>query len=357
MLKELQIPIIQAPMLGATTADIAIAVSQAGGLGTLAAAGSPPDKLERDIAAIRGTTDRPFAVNIFILDEVAPDKDIVEAALDRLKPWRELHGLPTQTIPNTWAESFKHQFAALLNSAPPAASFTFGCLSAEEAQALQARGTYVIGTATTVAEAKAWAAIGADAICAQGFEAGGHRGTFLSGAWESSIGTFALVRTIIKAVDLPVIAAGGIMDGEGIAAALILGASAVQLGTAYLLCDEAVTNAAWRQAIIAAPDDPTRLTRVFSGRYARGIENEFMRALEPVASEIPAYPIQNALTQDLRAAAARAGSPDVLSLWAGQAVKLARAAKAADLTRMLWQETRDVLAARCRDILAHVAAK
>jgi nitronate monooxygenase len=357
MLKDLPIPIIQAPMLGATTAETAIAVSQAGGLGTLAAAGSPPDKLERDVAEIRAATDRPFAVNIFILDEIAPDNATIETALDRLKPWRERYGLPAQTIPNKWAESFKHQFAALLNAAPPAASFTFGCLGAEQAQALQARGTYVIGTATTVAEARAWAAIGADAICAQGFEAGGHRGTFLSGAWESSIGTFALVRTIVNAVDLPVIAAGGIMDGAGIAAALMLGASAVQLGTAYLLCDEAVTHEAWRQAIAGAPDDPTRLTCVFSGRYARGIENEFMRALEPVASEIPGYPIQNALTQDLRAAAARAGSPDVLSLWAGQAVKLARPGKAADLTRLLWQETRDVLAARSRDILAHAAAK
>jgi nitronate monooxygenase len=350
MLNELAIPIIQAPMLGATTAQIAIAVSEAGGLGTLAAAGSSPEKLLQEVAAMREATDRPFAVNIFILDEVSPDPATIETALARLKPWRERYGLPSQTIPNKWAESFKGQFAALVEAAPPAASFTFGCLTAEQARALKARGTYVVGTATTVAEAKAWAAIGADAICAQGFEAGGHRGTFQKNAWESSVGTFALVRTIVQAVDLPVIAAGGIMDGAGIAAALMLGASAVQLGTAYLLSDEATTNAAWRRAIAEAPDDPTRLTRVISGRYARGIENEFMRVLQPVEADIPAYPIQNALTQDLRAAAAKATSPDVLSLWAGQAVKLARTGKAADLTTTLWREAQDALERRSREV-------
>ncbi|MGP0059211.1 MAG: NAD(P)H-dependent flavin oxidoreductase [Beijerinckiaceae bacterium] len=357
MLNELAIPIIQAPMLGATTAELAIAVSRAGGLGSLAAAGSSAAKLMQDVAAIRAATDKPFGVNIFIQSEISPESATVEAALQRLKPWRERYGLPSQSIPNKWAESFKDQFAALLEAAPPAASFTFGCLTADQAGALKARGTFVIGTATTVGEAKAWAAAGADAICAQGFEAGGHRGTFLTNAWESSIGTFALVRTIAKAVDLPVIAAGGIMDGAGIAAALLLGAAAVQLGTAYLLCEEAVTNSAWRQAIEAAPDDPTRLTRVISGRYARGIENEFMRALQPVEAEIPAYPIQNALTQDLRAAAAKANSPDVLSLWAGQGVKLARPAKAGDLTAALWRETREILETRSREILAHGRAE
>jgi nitronate monooxygenase len=350
MLNQLAIPIVQAPMLGATTRDIAIAVSQAGGLGSLAAAGSSPAKIKEDIAAIRAATDKPFAVNMFILKETVPDQATVETALDRLKPWRERYGLP-QSIPNKWSESFKSQFAALVEATPPAASFTFGCLTAEEARALKARGTYVIGTATTVTEAKAWAAIGADAISAQGFEAGGHRGTFLNGAWESSIGTFALVRTIVKALDLPVIAAGGIMDGEGIAAALMLGASAVQLGTAYLLSEEATTNATWRKEIAHVDDDATRLTRVFSGRYARGIENAFMRDFEPVANEIPAYPIQNALTQDLRAASAKANSPDALSLWAGQAVKLARPSKAGELTTLLWQEARDVLAARSHAIL------
>src|SRR5262249_53985112 len=161
---------------------------------------------------------------------------------------------------NQWQQDFAPQFAALVEAAAPAASFTFGILTREQAQALKARGTYVIGTATTVQEAKAWADIGADAICAQGIEAGGHRGAFPAGLRESSIGTMSLTRTVIAAVDLPVIAAGGITDGAGIAAALALGARAVQVGTAYLLSDEATVNAPWRMAIAEAPDDPTRLT-------------------------------------------------------------------------------------------------
>ena len=343
MLDRLEIPIIQAPMLGATTEAIAIAVSNTGALGSYAAAGSRPEKLKLDVAAIRAATSRPFAVNAFVLSPVVPPAGTVQAAMDLLAPWRERYGLPPQSIPNQWAEPFEPQFAAILECAPPAASFTFGILTREQAEALKARGIWLIGTATTVAEAKAWSAIGADAICAQGLEAGGHRGTFLKSAPESAIGTFALVRTIVTAVDLPVIAAGGVTDGAGVAAALTLGASAAQVGTAYLLSDESTISAPWRRAIESAPDDPTRLTRAISGRYARGIENEFMAAMRPLEETIAAYPVQNALTQELRAAAAKAGSPDVLSLWAGQSVRLARRGKAADITLELWREARDVM--------------
>jgi nitronate monooxygenase len=273
---------------------------------------------------------------------------MVRAGMDLLAPWRERFGLPAQSVPNAWSEPFAPQFEALVESAPPSASFTFGLLTRAECDALKARGTYVIGTATTVAEAKAWAEIGADAICAQGIEAGGHRGTFLADQPSSSIGTFALVRTTQTAVDLPVIAAGGITDGAGVAAALALGAAAVQVGTAYLLSDEAIVNPVWRKAIETAPDDPTRLTRVISGKYARGIENAFMREMQAVEDKIPPYPIQNALTQELRAAAIRAGSPDVHSLWAGQAVKLARGGTAAEITRRLWTDAQEVMRAQVK---------
>ena len=343
MLDRLPIPIIQAPMLGATTEAIAIAVSNAGGLGSFAAAGSTPEQLAGSVAAIRAATDRPFAVNTFVLPPTDPDPADVKSGMERLAPWRERYGLPPQSIPNQWAQAFEPQFAAIVEAAPAAASFTFSILTRAQAEALRAKGVFLIGTASTVAEAKAWAEIGADAICAQGLAAGGHRGTFMQGLAESSIGTFSLVRTVIEAVDLPVIAAGGITDGAGVAAALTLGAAAVQVGTAYLLSDEAITNAPWRAAIETAPDDPTRLTRAISGRYARGIDNEFMRAMRPIEGQIPPYPIQNALTQELRAAAARAGSPDVLSLWAGQSVKLARRGKAADITRDLWRDAQQVL--------------
>jgi nitronate monooxygenase len=267
----------------------------------------------------------------------------VQGAIDRLAPWRERYGLPSQSIPNQWQQDFAPQFAALVEASAPAASFTFGILTREQAHALKARGTYVIGTATTVQEAKAWAEVGADAICAQGIEAGGHRGTFLAGLPESSIGVLSLTRTIVAAVDLPVIAAGGITDGAGIAAALALGARAVQVGTAYLLSDEAITNAPWRKALEQAPDDSTRLTRAISGRYARGVENDFMRRMRDIEDDIAPYPIQNALTQELRAAAVKAGSPDVGSLWAGQSVKLIRKGKAADITQDLWRDARAVI--------------
>jgi nitronate monooxygenase len=206
---------------------------------------------------------------------------------------------------------------------------------------LHARGIAVVGTATPVAEARVWAAAGADAICAQGAEAGGHRGTFLAPVEESLVGTMALVPAIRAAVEIPVIAAGGIMDGRGIAAALALGAWAVQLGTAFLLADEASTSPPWRRAIESAGDDATRLTRAFSGRYARGIENRFMRELRDIESELPAYPIQNALTKPMRAAAARAGEQEFLSLWAGQGVRRTRAMSSAQLVETLWHEARE----------------
>ena len=174
----------------------------------------------------------------------------------------------------------------------------------------------------------------------QGAEAGGHRGTFLASAEESLIGTFALVGGIRQAVDLPVIAAGGIMDGRGVAAALALGAVAAQMGTAFLLADQSGASATWRKALAAAGDDPTRLTRALTGRYARGVETRFMSQMRSIESEVPAYPVQNRLTQPLRAAGARAGDPEVLSLWAGQGVKQAGPGEAGEMVRRWWAEAR-----------------
>ncbi|MGL4635140.1 MAG: NAD(P)H-dependent flavin oxidoreductase [Beijerinckiaceae bacterium] len=344
-LDTLSIPIIQGPMLGASTEAMVLAVSNSGGLGSLAASGLSPDGLVQAAARLRAGTDRPFQLNLFVQAPAQPGSDEVKSAMERIAPWREKYGLPAQSIPNTWAEAFLPQFKALVDIAPPAASFTFGCLSREQVSALKAQGTFVIGTATTVAEARAWADVGADAICAQGFEAGGHRGTFLKDVSESLVGTLSLVSTIRAAVDLPVIAAGGITDGAAIAAALTLGASAVQVGSAYLLADECGISAPWRKAIETVGDDATALTRVFSGRHARGIENTFMREMRAVEADIPAYPIQNALTQELRAAAAKAGDAEVLSLWAGQSIALARRGSAAEITARLWQEAQDALSA------------
>ncbi len=337
------IPIVQAPMLGASGSAMALAASRAGALGSYAGAGASPDALKSDIASLRAALgDTPFAVNLFALEPAAPDPAQVGRAMAQIAAYRAEFGLPDQAIPNRWMEDFPRQLDALVEAAPPAASFTFGILTSAQCAALRARGTKVIGTATTVAEAVAWRDVGADAICAQGVEAGGHRGTFLKPVEESQIGVAALVPAIRRTVDLPLIAAGGVMDGKGVAAMLALGADLVQMGTAFLLADESTISAPWRAALPQASADDTRLTRAFSGRHARGIENRFMR--EMADKEIPPYPIQNALTQELRAASAKAGSADMLSLWAGQGVGLIRSGTTAEIIASVWAEAKAEMA-------------
>jgi len=341
---QLPIPIVQSPMVGASGVEMAAAVTWAGGLGSLAAGALAPDAVEAQTTELRAKVGGPFAVNLFVLRRATPAGETVAEAMRRLEPWYAELGLPPPEAPNDFAPDFESQFAALVRSAPPAASFTFDRLSAERTRALQGAGVIVIGTATTVAEARSWAEAGADVICAQGAEAGGHRGHFLAETQASLVGTMALVPTIRAAVDLPVIAAGGIMDGRGVAAALALGACAAQMGTAFLRAEESTISAPWRRALETAPDDPTRLTRAFTGRHARGVENRFMRELRAMEDEVPAYPVQNRLTQALRAAAAKAGEAGMLSLWAGQGVKLARDGQAGELVWLWWEEAKTVAA-------------
>ena len=338
LLQSLPIPIIQAPMVGASSDALAISVGKAGGMGFLAAGAMAPAEIGPAVAAMRSAIDAPFGVNLLMAPALTPDPLDVARALDRLAVWYGELGLPTPAPPNIFAPDFETQLEALTAAAPPVASFAFGVLNGQQVEALHRAGSYVVGTATTVAEARAWADAGADGVCAQGMEAGGHRGHFLQDVEASLIGTMALISNVRSAVDLPVIAAGGIMDGHGVAAALALGAEAVQMGTAFLLADEAVTSRPWRRAIAGAGDDPTRLTRAFTGRHARGIQNRFMRELQTVQDEVPDYPVQNRLTQPMRAAAALADDPDMVSLWAGQGVALAPTGAAADLLRQWWAE-------------------
>jgi nitronate monooxygenase len=253
--------------------------------------------------------------------------------------------LPAPALPASAGYSFDEQLAAALESGAWVFSFTFGVLAAGTIAAIKARGLFLIGTATTVAEAVALEQAGVDAVVAQGSEAGGHRGTFV-GAFETGmVGTIALVPQMVDAVRVPVIASGGIMDGRGIAAALALGASAVQMGTAFLTCDEAGIPEAYKQAILAAHEDQTRLTRAFSGRPARGIANRFMTEDErsDAAETILPFPLQNALTRPLRNAAAQQGRAEFLSLWAGQGVRLARRQPAASLIARLVDEAEMVV--------------
>lgn len=334
---SLRLPIVQGPMTGSDTPALAAAVSGAGGLGMLGAGMLSPAAIAEAAAEVRRRTDQPFGINLFVQDTPTPDTDAVAQALAHLAPLYAELGLQPQR-PTQWCEDFAAQFEALVALRPAVASFTFGILDAAQVARLHAAGCLVVGTATTVAEARAWARVGADAVCASGTEAGGHRGTFLGDFTASQVGTLALVPQCVDAVDIPVIAAGGIMDGRGIAAAQALGAQAVQMGTAFLACPESGIGPAYRQALAQAQDTDTRLTRVFSGRPARGIVNAMMEALAAEEDRVPAYPVQNALTGALRRAAAAQGRASHLSLWAGQGVAAVRPLPAAQLVALLAQE-------------------
>lgn len=345
----IDLPLIQSPMVGVSGVDLAVAVSAAGALGFLAGAGSSPDSMREQIGAIRMRTPKPFGVNLFILG--APEVDVakVERARELLAPfWQEL-GV-AEELPAQWGQNFLEQFEVIVETAPPVVSFTFGILDEQQVKRLHACGCCVIGTATTVAEGRAWAAVGADAVSAQAAEAGAHRGTFLGAFEDALVGGFALYRQMAAALTIPVIAAGGIMDGSGIAAALVLGAQAAQLGTAFIGCPESIASAAWKNALQRARDDNTRVTRAFSGRAARGLVNRYMQTMHERVAELPGYPVLNALTTPLRRAAAQAGQAEFLSLWAGQAAALSRPLPAGELVRLLRAETQAALR-RTADLL------
>ncbi len=343
LLESLSPPVLLAPMAsGATTPALVAAVSDAGGLGCLGCAMHAPEAIGRDAAEIRRLTDRPFAMNLFVLEEFQPpDPAVVAAAWALLQPIRAKLGLATDVPPPTnFGPSFAAQFEALVAARPPIASFHFGILNQGHVDALHAAEIVVIGTATSVAEARAWQALGVEAICAQGSEAGGHRGTFLHDDYQAVMtGTMALVPQIVDAVQpLPVIAAGGIMDGRGIAAARALGAVAAQLGTAFLRATECGVSRVWKDALGRAGDGDTRVSRIYSGRHARGLDTEFRRALEPFADTLPPYPVQSTLTAEIRATANRLGNAEYISPWAGQAVALGREESAAAIMARLAQE-------------------
>jgi nitronate monooxygenase len=336
----IEYPIIQAPMAGGpATPELIAAVSNAGGLGSLAGGMLSPDAIRQGVGEVRRLTGKPFSVNLFVLETPHPSAELITKASGLLDPIRSELGLAPEAGLTKFCEEFSEQFEALLEVRPVLASFTFGILSETQISALKSRGILVCGTATTVAEARAWEAVGADLICAQGAEAGAHRGTFLSDFESSLVGTMALVPQVVDAVRIPLIAAGGIMDGRGIAAAHVLGAAGVQMGTAFMLCAEAGTSSTWKSALRGAKDDQTRVSRVYSGKPARGLVNDFMRRFTPVESEIPPYPIQNALTGPIRRAAAKANRPEFLSLWAGQAASMCREVPVAELLAALVEET------------------
>ncbi len=325
-------PIVLGPFGGASSVELTALVSEAGGLGSFGLYGYSPERIHETIARLKAATARPFAVNLWLPmgDEVSPDGLDLQPYLDALAPLYDELGVEMPTPPAAFLPDFDSQLHAVLDAAPAVVSFVYGVPAAQILDRAQRKGVAVLATATTVAEARALDDAGVDAIVASGMEAAGHRVSFLEPAERSLVGTFALVPQVVDAVHAPVIAAGGIADRRGVAAAFALGASGVQVGTAFLRTRESAVPESHRRAIAAASDTGTVLTRAMSGRLARGIPNRAMREIESMGFLAP-FPAQNWLTGALRAAAAQQDRGDLLSLWAGQSAALATREGAAEV--------------------------
>jgi nitronate monooxygenase len=337
-------PLIQAPMAGVNTPELVAAVSDAGALGSLGGAAFGPDQLREQLAAIRRLTDAPFGVNLFAPLRTPEAPDAVAAMLGRLAPYRERLGLGPGEAPSHPEPPFEVQLEVLLERSPPVFSFTFGVPPEGALQALRDAGTTLIGTATTTAEAAEIEAAGCDAVVAQGSEAGGHRGTFAAEFEAALVGSIALVPQVADRVDIPVIAAGGIMDGRGIAAALALGAEGVQMGTAFIGVEESGAPPAYARSISEADEASTTVTRAFTGRPARALRTRWVDEVEAAGAEIPAFPLQAMLMLELRAAGFERGELDAVMRLAGQGAPMIRGGAAADLVAELVREVEPALA-------------
>lgn len=352
LLKALKIskPIVQGPFGGgASSVTLAAAVSNAGGLGSFGAHYMTSAEIKKLVEDLRSRTSKPFAINLWVSDHDEPDgfrptPQAFQSAVKRLSPYftelkTEPPSLPTEEI----GQRFEEQIEAIISSRPPVASFVFGVPPASIIHRLKEANIATIGTATTPDEAAALEAAGIDVIVASGFEAGGHRGSFIRSAEDSLTGLVSLIPQVVDRVRVPVVAAGGIADHRGIIAALALGASGVQIGTAFLACEESNAAPLHREALFSAAAAYTSLTRVFSGRLARGIRNRIIEEVSPHASELLRYPAQVWLAGKLRGPALAQGRTDVISLWSGQSAPLLKHKRAAELFSSLVQETERTL--------------
>ena len=335
-LLDIELPIIQAPMAGVQGHALAVAVSNAGGLGSLPCAMLTPEAMRQELTAIKAQTSRPYNVNFFCHTQPSPNEQRELAWREALSPYYREFGIdPAGIAAGPGRLPFSQEAADVLETFRPAVvSFHFGLPSDALLARVRGWGAKVLASATTVDEGIWLARRGVDAVIAQGVEAGGHRGMFLTDDLTTQVGTLALVRQLVKTIDRPVIAAGGIADAQGVAAAMALGAAGVQIGTAYLLCPEATTSALHRQALKSEAARHTALTNLFTGRPARGIVNRLMRELGPIGPA-PAFPLATAAIAPLRAKAESQGSGDFSPLWSGQDASGCREVGAAQLTRDL----------------------
>lgn len=339
----LEHPILLAPMAGATTPALVAAVSNAGGLGGHGCATMTPARVGDEIAAIRAATERPFQVNFFVHEPPDPCGDAGPAMREALAGYFREAGLgDLPALANPWPPFDAAMLDVVLELRPAAISFHFGLPDDATMARLEQAGIKVMGSATTVDEAVDLARRGVDAVVAQGFEAGGHRGTYLGRLDGGTIGTMALVPQVVDAVSVPVIAAGGIADGRGVAAALMLGAAGVQIGTAFLTAPEAATSPVHRAELLSERARQTTVTRTVSGRRARGIRNRLLDETEAIQDQAAPFPLQTSLTSPLRGS----GNPELMPLWSGQAAPLNRVLPAAELVAVLVEETARALAGR-----------
>jgi nitronate monooxygenase len=336
----IDVPIIQAPMAGANLAPLAIVVANAGALGSIPCAALTLEQARREVESFREQSRGPLHLNFFCHQSLVEDANRMRAWRDLLQPYYVELGVDAGLLAGGASRApFDAATCAFVEDVRPhVVSFHFGLPEPDLVARVKATGATILSSATSVREARWLEAHGVDAVIAQGFEAGGHRGMFLNSDATSQVGTIALVPQVVDAVRVPVIAAGGIGDGRGIAAAFMLGASGVQLGTVYLLSPEATTSPVHRAALRNASDDATALTNLFSGKPARGIINRLMREHGPMSQHVPAFPLAGAALAPLRAIAEPRGCGDFMSLWSGQAPTFAQPLPAGELTRRLVEQ-------------------
>jgi len=341
-------PIVQAPMAGVTTPALAAAVSNEGALGSLGIGAMNVETARKTIRETQALTDKPFNVNVFCHRPASPDAEVDRHWTDWLAPrFAQFGARPPQTLKEIYVSFVDDSamLAMLIEARPAVVSFHFGLPSRAAIDALHAAGIVLFAAATSVDEAAQAVAAGVDVLVAQGIEAGGHRGVFDPDGRDALLGTFALTRLLASGFDVPVVAAGGIMDGAGIAAALALGAEAAQLGTAFVACPETAIDEGYRRALLSDAARRTTFTTAISGRVARSIVNRFTELGEaPDKPAVPAYPVAYDAGKALHAAAKAHGEYGYGAQWAGQAAPLARALPAAELTRTLHRETETAVA-------------
>jgi nitronate monooxygenase len=342
----IEYPIIQGPFGGLSSTSLAAEVANAGGLGSFGALNLSPAQIRETVQEIRERTTHPFSVNLWVstFDEAAQrtSREQLQRSAERMHAYFAALGLPMPPLPDLPTQQFDAQVQALLEARPPVASFVFGIPPGDVLQECKRLGIVTIGTATTPDEAKAIADAGMNLVVASGFEAGGHRGSFIGSAEASLTGSFALIPQVADQVSIPVIAAGGIADGRGVAAALILGADAVQIGTAFLVCEGSGVSPLHREILFTEAAKHTSVTRHFSGRMARGIRNRFVEDMESSAHDPLPYPLQRALLRPYAQEALKQERGDLLALWAGQGAPLIQHRQVSTLMKSLIEETTQI---------------